>query len=215
MNKTVELVNRWAEFQNSHPDSSIEDFCRYFLTSSHSKQELPGEFLGGVIPPHPSIILIKLIGRISRLHMIYINTVLEKIGIRSFEEFLFINTINHLQIPKKTEVIYHAMTELSTGLNIINGLKESKLILEYDDPDDKRSKRLKLTSKGEKILKSCYKHFSKVSEMFFMDMTSEDILLAIQLLKNVEIKYSELWPKHKGKSFEEIYTLVTGNKIKF
>ena len=214
MDKTVELVNKWAAFQEKHPGSSIEDFCRYSLTSSHQKQELPGEFLGGVIPPHPQIILIKLIGRISKLHMVYINSVLERIGIRTFDEFLFLNAVNHLQHPKKTEVIYHNMTELSTGLNIINGLKELGFLDEYDDPTDKRSKRLKLTAKGSKTLKNCYSHFGKVSEMFFSGMAEEDVLLCIQLLKNVEIRFSNLWQQHKGKSFEEIFAEITGGKLR-
>ncbi len=31
MNKTVELVNYWADFENAHPHTEILDFCRYML----------------------------------------------------------------------------------------------------------------------------------------------------------------------------------------
>jgi len=44
--------------------------------------------------------------------------------------------------------------------------------------------------------------------MLFHDMGRDGILLCIQFLKNVEIKFSERWPEDKGRSFDEIYTSV-------
>jgi hypothetical protein len=35
----------------------------------------------------------------------------------------------------------------------------------------------------------------------------------LRLLKNIEIKFSVLWQKHKGKEFDEIYKeLIAGKK---
>jgi len=46
MNKTVELVNIWAEFEKKHPDGDIKDFCRYHLI--HQREiEGKGPLVGG------------------------------------------------------------------------------------------------------------------------------------------------------------------------
>ena len=203
MNKTVELVNRYAEFEDSHPDSGIEDFCRYYLAFRREKETMDNLF-DGEMPPREDIILAKLIDRISRIHMIYIQIAMNGMKIQHFEEFSLLSAIAHLKTPRKTEVIYHTINELSTGLNLLAGMKKRGYINERDDPEDKRSKRLSLTPKGKKILQGCYERFSKIPELLFKDLNHEDIQLCIQLLKNIDLKFSRLWQNDKGRSLEEI-----------
>jgi DNA-binding MarR family transcriptional regulator len=205
-NKTVELVNRFAEFEESHPESGVEEFCRYYLASKKKNEGL-GNLFDGEIPPRPDIILMKLIDRISRLHMIYIQVAMKGMSIRHFEEFSLLSAISNLRTPRKTEVIYHTINELSTGLSLLSDMKKNGYIKEQDDQDDKRSKRLSLTLKGKKILKECYMRFSRVPEILFRDMSDEDLRLCIQLLKSVEIKFSGLWQQDRNRSLEEIMKL--------
>jgi hypothetical protein len=44
------------------------------------------------------------------------------------------------------------------------------------------------------------------------DLADDDKELCIQLLKNVEIKFSALWQKQKGKEFSEIYKELMKDK---
>jgi DNA-binding MarR family transcriptional regulator len=208
VNKTVALLNQWAEFEAQHPDASPEDFCRYFLASSRKKQTLEGLF-DGELPPRSDIVMIKLIDRIARLHAVYIQIALKDIKLSHFEEFSLLSAIAQLESPRKTEVIYHTINELSTGLSLLSGLIKKRCITEYDDPDDKRSKRLRLTPKGEKLLADCYKQFGRIPEIMLMEVPEEDLEICIQLLKNVEIKFSRLWQQHKSKPFHEVYASVT------
>ena len=203
MNKTVDLVNSFAEFEDSHPESGIEDFCRYFLASKRKKETL-GNLFDGEMPPRADITITKLIDRIARIHMIYIQIAMKGMKIHHFEEFSLLSAIANLKTPRKTEVIYHTINELSTGLNLLAGMKKRGYINERDDPEDKRSKRLGLTPKGKKVLEGCYERFSKIPELLFKDMKEEDIRLCIQLLKNVDLKFSKSWQHDKGRSLEEI-----------
>jgi DNA-binding MarR family transcriptional regulator len=202
-NNTVELVNRFAEFEESHPESGLEEFCRYYLASKKKKENLEYLF-DGEMPPRADIIAMKLIDRISRLHMIYIQVAMKRMTIRHFEEFSLLSAIANLKTPRKTEVIYHTINELSTGLSLLSDMKKNGYIKEQDNQDDKRSKRLSLTLKGKKILKECYTRFSRVPEILFRDMSEEDLRLCIQLLKNVEIKFSGLWQQDRNRTLEEI-----------
>jgi DNA-binding MarR family transcriptional regulator len=203
MNKTVELVNRYAEFEESYPDAGIGDFCRYYIASQRNKDPLDNLF-DGEMPPRADIILTKLIDRMARIHMIYIQVAMKGMKIQHFEEFSLLSAIANLKNPRKTEVIYHTINELSTGLNLLAGMKKRGYINELDDPDDKRSIRLSLTPKGKKILEACYERFSKIPELLFKDMNNDDMLLCIQLLKNVDLKFSKLWQQDKNRSLEEI-----------
>jgi len=205
MNKIVELVNRYAEFEESHPDAGIGDFCSHYIASQRNKETL-GNLFDGEMPPRADIILTKLIDRIARMHMVYIQIAMKGMKIQHFEEFSLLSAIANLKNPKKTEVIYHTINELSTGLNLLAVIKKKGYINEQDDSEDKRSIRLSLTSKGKKILEGCYERFSKIPELLFREINNEDILLCIQLLKNVDLKFSKKWQQDKGRSLEEIIT---------
>jgi DNA-binding MarR family transcriptional regulator len=213
MNKTVELVNLWANFEEKHPNSNIDDFCLYYLSKSKEK-ELPRQLFDGLIPSHPNIVLLKLFDWIIRLHRSYANTTLEELKLKHFDEFLLLNAVAQLKNPRKTDAINLTMHELSTGLNLISNLRTQGYITEYDDPVDKRSKRLELTEEGSNLLKECYKKFHKISRIIFNDIPPEDIDLCILLLRDIEIKFSGLWHSHKGKNIDDIFKEIVTDQPK-
>jgi DNA-binding MarR family transcriptional regulator len=209
--KTIELVNLWGEFAEKQPSGSIEDFCRHYL-AHRRRDESKGVLVGGVVPAVADGLLLKIIGRISKLNMNYANLALEGTGLNQIEEFGMLGTIRQEKNPKKTEVIYANLLELSSGTDMLNRMKKRGLIQEYNDTGDKRSKRIKLTPKGEKAINSCKEKILKNALMLMNDLSDDDKQLCIQLLKNVEIKFSSLWQKHKGRKFEEIFREVMAEK---
>lgn len=209
MNKTVELVNEWAAFEEKHPDGTLEDFCRYYVIhkrETHKKEEL---FKGNVTPPETGPALLKMIGRCTRVAEVYINEAIKDIAIKKPEDFYFMAYIFYFKNPKKTEVIYANIVELTTGLSILDQLKSSGYIAEKEDPEDKRSKRVSMTEKGEKVFWECVSAYEKVADLMFGELPEEDMRLCAQLLKPVENRHTtEVWQQFKGKSFEEVYKNV-------
>jgi DNA-binding MarR family transcriptional regulator len=205
MNKTVQLVNDWAAFEDQHPDAQLGDFCRYYLTRQRESEKADPLFENQSTPPMAHLVLGKLMGHLVKLYSFYVSLAIKDIDIRREEDFYFLNYISKAKNPRKTEVIYAFYMELTTGLSILNGLKDLGLIEEFDDPEDKRSKRVSLSEKGEKALWDCYRQFSKVGSMLFKDMPEEDSRLCIQLLKGIEIKFRSHWQQHRARDFEELY----------
>jgi DNA-binding MarR family transcriptional regulator len=207
MNKTITLVNEWGDFEAKHPDGNIQDFCRYYL-AHHNEQKIKGTLVGGVVPHFIDGLLMKIIGRISKLNMLYANMALKGTDLNQIEEFGMLMTIRQEKNPKKTEVIFANLFELSSGTDMLNRMKKRGLIKEYDDKEDKRSKRIELTPKGEKVADVCSERIKKNAKLMAHALTDDDKELCVQLLKNIEIEFSALWPKHKGKSFEEVYDSI-------
>jgi DNA-binding MarR family transcriptional regulator len=206
MNKTVQLVNEWGRFEEHHPDGNIEDFCRLFLAK---KSEEKGVLTGGVAPPTSQGLLLKIIGRIHKLNMIYATSALAGTGLNQVEEFGILLTIQKEVNPRKTDIIFANLFELSSGTDMLNRLLKRKLIKESKDVEDKRSKRIELTSAGEYAIELSKRKMGKLSRMMMNDLTEDDRQICIQLLKDIEIKFSASWQKHKGKPFDDIYTDVT------
>jgi len=213
MNKTIELVNHWGDFEKKHPNGSIADFCRHFLAHQSKKKDKDNILVGGVVPFIKEGLLLKIIGRISKLNMSYANIALKGTGLNQIEEFGILQTIKQEKSPRKTEVIYANLFELSSGTDMLNRMQKRGLIREYGDKDDKRSKRIELTAKGEKVVKQSTERIKKNAIMLMHTLADDDQELCIQLLKDIEIKLSEQWQKHKGKDFDDIYTeLMAGEK---
>ncbi len=209
MNKTVALVKAWGAFEENHPDGELEDFCRHYLASRRpTAKEQKEPLVGGVVPPVADGLLLKIIGRIHKLNFSYANMALKGTDLNQIEEFGILLTIKQEKNPRKTEVIYANLFELSSGTDMLGRMIKRGLIREYDDAEDKRSKRIELTAKGEKVISLSFPRVRKMAEMMLNDLTEDDKQLCIQLLKNVEIKFSALWPKHRGRPFEEVYEEV-------
>ena len=209
MEKTIELVNLWAAFYRQYPQATIDDFCRYHL--AHQKEKVDNNKIanGGFLPTTVDGNLMRLIGRIIKLHSIYSSIALLETELKSVEEFSLLHIIYHLKEPRKTEAIYTGLYEFSTGTDMLNRLKKLGYLDEYDDKEDKRSKRLKVTPKGERVLIVTKERIMKLAEMMFFDLSEDDKLLCFQLLKTVEAKFAGIWQTHKNKDFGEIYKEMT------
>jgi DNA-binding MarR family transcriptional regulator len=211
MNKTVELVNQWGAYEVNHPQGSIEDFCRHYLAQKQ-QQKTQGTLVGGVVPSFNDGLLLKIIGRIQKLNMNYANLALKGSELNQIEEYGILQTIKLGKNPKKTEIIYANLFELSSGTDMLTRLIKRGLIKEYDDTEDKRSKRMELTAKGEKAVEDTKLKIFKNATLMMNDISDDDKALCIQLLKGVEIKFSALWQKHKVREFEEIYEEIVMKK---
>ena len=209
MDKTIELVNLWAKFYSQYPQAGIDDFCRHHLAHEKAKEHKTKLQSGGFLPTTVDGNLMRLIGRIIKLHSMYSAVALLETELKSIEEFSLLHIIYHLNEPRKTEAIYTGLYELSTGTDMLNRLKKLGYLNEYGDKEDKRSKRLKVTTKGEKALTISKERIMKLAEMMFFDLSEDDKLLCFQLLKGVEVKFAGIWQTHKNKGFEDIYKEMT------
>ncbi|MEJ7645329.1 MAG: hypothetical protein WKF87_12095 [Chryseolinea sp.] len=213
INKTVELVNEWAAFEARFPDAGVDDFCRNYLARTKGGS-VPGKMVGGVVPPFRDGLLLKIIGRISKLNMMYANKALLGTDVGQIEEFGILATIAQEINPRKTDIIYSNLLELSSGTDMLTRLKKRNIIREYSDLKDKRSKRVELTVKGHRTLGLCYERITRNVRMLLHDLSHDDKELCVHLLKGIEIKFSALWPTHKNLSFDEIYKEVVGPATK-
>lgn len=210
MNKAVELVTEWGKFDARHPDGTLEDFCRHYLLHKADTENTSWQSAKWPAPVTVDFALLRLTGRVVKLHSIYAAIAMQDTGINTLDEFSLLNVIQNLGEPRKTEVIYMALFELSTGTDMLNRLKKVGYISEHDDPDDKRSKRLKITPAGSKALTRCRKQIEQLAEMEFHDLSVDEKKICIQLLSRIDEKFSKMWISHKGRSFDDIYKEVTG-----
>ena len=198
MNKTVELLNLWAEYEEKNPRAELSQFCQAYLVNQEPKTNRT-VFWQSPVPPDSASLLIKLVGRIAKLNNIHAVAAFKECGLSSFDEFLYLNSIVHSSNPKKTDVILANFNELSSGLLILDRLRKAKLIKEQVDETDKRTKRLAITQEGVSVLKDCYRKLDEINQMCFNGLAEEQIALCIQILQPVEASLANQWIDDKRK----------------
>jgi len=208
VNKTVELVQLWGAFEEQHPEATLFDFFRHQLTAT-IKEEKPIAPEWQLLPDINGQLVI-LIRKIGKFHVMYSNKALEGTGLEQIEEFGILVIIFNKKNPIKSEVIYDNLLELSSGTNMLIRLKKRGMISEYADEEDKRVKRLRLTSKGAETLIDAKVKILKVAGMMVHGLTEEDKQLCIQLLNPINTKFSGIFQKHKNKPFEDTYKEIMG-----
>jgi DNA-binding MarR family transcriptional regulator len=204
MNKAVKLINEWANFDEQYPEASIEEFCRHYLIKKREEASQQ-EKSDGPQPPQQENVLLKLIGRISGIGQLYAGELLRDLPDIQPKDFYYLVTIWHAGDSRKTDIINRQLSELSTGMDILNHLKSISLIEERVDPSDRRAKLISITEKGKKVLYQCFRRMSKVGAILFDEVAEEDRKLCIQLLQNIEIKHTKLALEVKNKGIKEVF----------
>lgn len=205
MNPIVELITAWDAFQNGHAGATVKDFCRYYLNREEKQEPSKGN-----MPPDLDATMANLIGRLGVMVEAYSKMALQAEGDIELEWFYFMNTLYHQQESNKTDVIQYNIYGQSTGIDILNRIEKAGYIKERNNPDDKRARLVKLTSKGEKKVMKCREVLYKGAYLMFGGMDADDKQLIIQLLANTEIKHTGIFAEHKGESIDTLLELVYG-----
>ncbi len=197
MNKTVELVQEWVAFEADHPEGTLEDFCQYYLSRKKAGSHLSQE---ESCPPTYRLIypLTKVINRLSKLWMFFTMDAMKPLGISSFDEFVFLYTVNQVASIRKKDLIYQHFLEISSGLLVIKRLVDKEFLQEKTDEQDKRSKQVSLTPKGKHTLEACHVALSKVAENLYGQMPDQEMEQCIQYLLPREKSIAQQWNQIKN-----------------
>jgi len=204
MEKIVDILGQWADYEKAHPGSEFEDFCRYYLARPGIKAFKPpkGEL---PMPADTDGMFMMAVSRTVLSFWIYMRTALKDTPMPSIESLMICAALNQLGESRKLDVINHAMMETSTGRDIINRLIKKGFIRQRTDPADKRSRLLVLSAEGREAL---YQSFAKASiarDILLEGVPDDDKKLVVQVLNPIQERHSKLAVKSKGMRIEEIY----------
>jgi DNA-binding MarR family transcriptional regulator len=196
MNKTLAIVQEWAGFEEQNPNGTIEDFCKDYL----KKQQVP-ENIGAESEVGPNYAcryaLTKIINRLSRLWMFFTMNEMKPMGLTSFDEFLFLLTVQRSEPIRKKDLIYMHFVEISSGILVIDRLIKKEFLEEKTDDQDKRSKLVTITAKGKKVVEEGHAALDAVYDDLYGDMPESGMIECIEHLTPLLDRISKKWNKLK------------------
>lgn len=121
----------------------------------------------------------------SRFYKTYAKKVLGESELTSPDGFSFLYHLSHTDSFRKMELIKMHHLEPPSGIEVLKRLLNKGLIEEYDDADDKRARRIKITDKGKKELEVVMPKMSEVFHLMTAELPLNEKLHLLAFLKQM------------------------------
>ncbi len=205
MNKVVRLVNLWAEFEEENPDGELENFCVHYL----EKQLLLKDTTLEKSAVSLNAKLASLTGKLSRYASHYSKMALSGLPLNNVEDWVYLMQLVIMGEPTKSELIYEMISEFPSGIDVIKRLIKNKLVTEFPDANDKRSKRLRITPEGIQFIQMSLPKMEQVGEMAFDKLKESEKYVLIGILEKLAQFHKQHFKNVKNTTMDEAYQLLT------
>ncbi len=115
----------------------------------------------------------------------YTKTALMNSTISTIDDFVFLASLGREESIRKVDLIKQNMMETPSGVEVIKRLIKSALVSEFDDTEDRRAVRLKITDAGKKELFSIFNEMNKVGKVLAGNLSEQEIVQLHSLLEKL------------------------------
>lgn len=211
MEDVIEVMQLWANYRKSHPATSFEDFCRFYLASPRIK-DMATSIPESAGPPDIDGMFMMAVSRCTLAFWVYMRIALRDTSLPTIEDIMLCAALINLGESRKSDVINYAMMEISTGTDNLNRLIKKRFVMQRIDPDDRRSKLVKISPSGQRAFKKCIGKARLAREIFLADLDENDKKLVATILYPVQEKQRKLSVANKGRTIEDIYNEVVAKR---
>jgi len=191
-------------------DLNFTDFLG-FLNSHHLPQNIKVAELRGDLPSEELVdkdgpdtdisILIVLLFRYAKG---YIKKAMKESKINTADEFSFLITLMTYESLNKTELIMKQVMEKTSGTEIINRLLKMGLVEQFNDINDKRSVRVKITQTGRMELLKVLPQMNVVSQIVAGNLNETEKTMLAYMLRKLEHYHNEIFLNKKDAELVEL-----------
>lgn len=204
----IDLFHQVKEFESSatcKTNSTVDDFrvwmndkkyvddspTKIFKNENHQVSFTENEVCKQVL----------LLGRYSKL--------LIRKGLGDFpelanEEFTYLYRLKDEPFLTKIQLIEKNGHEKQTGTQIIKRLLQAGFLEEKNDKDDKRSKRLNLTKKGEEIFHASVSNVNLISKILSGKLSDSEKSEFLKILRKLNEFHSHIYTDYKSADIDMI-----------
>jgi DNA-binding MarR family transcriptional regulator len=191
---SIPILIKWEEFNRIKSEGSIEDFARWLLEGG-KKPGIPIDSFGNnqliqdKIDRAAQVSL--LINRLNKLMGLFNKPIIRNMGFGKEHEFAVFAQVAISDKLNKKELANKTLLEVSTTVEITKRLAKKGLIKEEVDKTDRRSARISLTEKGQKLLMNNVRFFSAHLKEFLREITDDEQRYLIDLLNRLNTDNSD------------------------
>jgi len=183
---SIQILEALIQYQKERSFQGLSDFAYWILDSSKKTDTainlLDSSQLENEIEEEISRLLI-LMYRYAKSHLkVYLSDYHEI----NQEDFTYLYALKRSGSVTKTELVEMNVHDKTTGLEIVRRLVKNNLIEEVVNQNDKRSKKLIITQKGEELIPIIKETTRKIAKLIAGELSEEEKINFYQILKKLD-----------------------------
>lgn len=210
--KILELLNYWQEYIGNHTPE-LSGFAQWLLDHKGKETEKkPQAEDGDYHSPSKHYILeeyslddqITLFwGRLIRYTHLWSKKALQNLSIHSIEEYGLLKSVELLKSARKSDLVKYSLLESTTCFEMIKRLVRTGFLKESVDTQDKRSRRVALTSQGKKTISEADVQMKQLSALLMGDLNEEQKTELLLLLRQLNLFHENLYHSDRKPSLDK------------
>ncbi|MCB0639986.1 MAG: winged helix-turn-helix transcriptional regulator [Phaeodactylibacter sp.] len=193
-----ELIDHFEAFEQEATQYSVQAFSEWLYHRMHPKTvepvqkdyfeqplDLDNEIAGGI-------------GILSQHARHYVKTALRDTALVSIMDYLFLASLLRQGDLRKSDLINSNLVEFSPGMEVIRRLLRKKLAEDYVDPDDKRSKRVRITAQGRAEFFRASQSMLQASRIVTGNLTEKEKVVLVSLVRKLMAFHQPIWESDNG-----------------
>jgi DNA-binding MarR family transcriptional regulator len=194
-----ELIDFYEKYEQEGGSDHINDFA-FWLNTMLNKEAVKD----AAIEHQSNESIARSLGMLYKHARHYVKTALADSQLIGGVDFAFLGTLYEQGDLRKSELIKLNLSEFSPGMEVIRRLLRKSLITDYDDPDDGRSKKVKLTEEGQRCLEQAFSNMTKASIIINGPLTQEEKTYFIHLARKLLNFHQPIWDNDQSSPLEDI-----------
>ncbi|WP_428229914.1 MarR family winged helix-turn-helix transcriptional regulator [Flavobacterium sp.] len=207
----TQLIEHLFEFDKQYQGEnySITDFLGYLNASQEISQPAAREIAGGEEDwvrnsQDQNTEIARMLVFIYRYAVVYFKKAIKESKVNTLDEFSFLIVLMTYPFLTKTELINKLIMEKTSGVEVIKRLLKHELIHEFDNPNDKRSMMVAITSEGKRELTELLPKMGLVGSVVVGNLTQTEVNSLSFLLHKLDYHHHEIFMNNRGLSLEEL-----------
>lgn len=206
LKEILPLLEKFEE-ESSVKEKSLDSFSTWLSEEVESTQE--DSRLKEAAEQGDTAITM-LISYLYRYTKNYSKKALEDTPLSTFDDFAFLATLSYSGSLTKTELIQMHLLEITSGIEIIKRLSKYGYLTAFQDPNDKRSKRVKLTPKGRNVLEEVMEKMDQAAFIFSGKLSLRERADLLPVMHKLHDFHSEIFRRDRKSSLD----LIKGKYLK-
>jgi len=198
------LIDQFEAFEKETARTDLKTFSVWLYNSMHKEETEDFAFEKMQEPGNLDVEIARGIGLLNIHARHYVKTALRDTPLVSINDFLFLGTLMEEGDQRKTELIQRNMSEFSPGMEVIRRLLRRGLMEDYDDPEDKRSKRVRMTEAGRKEFLRASRQIAIAAQIVSGNLSEKEKRYLVPLLNKLLAFHEPIWEEDNGVELEVI-----------
>lgn len=142
--------------------------------------------------------------RLNKYAKYYLKEAFANTPLKSGDDFAYVAALAYQASMKKSELIQMNVGETSSGMDIIKRLEREGVLESFDDEEDKRAKRVRLTERGKGVFFSVLQPLQRVGKIVKAHMSEEDVAKLVKVLGALDGFHKKIYDDLKEYNLDEI-----------